>query len=151
MRSILISDIGSIVGILPEGVNKKSGSEMSETGILEDAWLLVRDGKIVSFGTRSEGLPEADETISARGGMVLPSFCDSHTHLVYAGSRDGEFLDKINGLSYEEIASRGGGILNSADLLRRTSEEELYCQARERVLEVIRKGTGAIEIKSGYG
>ncbi len=151
MRSILISDIGSIVGILPEGVNKKSGFEMSETGILEDAWLLVRDGKIVSFGTRSEGLPEADETISARGGMVLPSFCDSHTHLVYAGSRDGEFLDKINGLSYEEIASRGGGILNSADLLRRTSEEELYCQARERVLEVIRKGTGAIEIKSGYG
>ena len=151
MRSILISDIGSIVGILPEGVNKKSGFEMSETGILEDAWLLVRDGKIVSFGTRSEGLPEADETISARGGMVLPSFCDSHTHLVYAGCRDGEFLDKINGLSYEEIASRGGGILNSADLLRRTSEEELYCQARKRVLEVIRKGTGAIEIKSGYG
>lgn len=151
MRSILISDIGSLVGIVPAGVYKKSGSEMSETGILEDAWLLVRDGKIDSFGTCSEGLPEADETVSAGGGMVLPSFCDSHTHLVYAGSRDGEFLDKINGLSYEEIAARGGGILNSADLLRQTPEEDLYYQAKERVLEVIWKGTGAIEIKSGYG
>lgn len=151
MKSILISDIGSLVGIVPEGVYKKSGSEMSETGFLEDAWLLVRDGKIVSFGTRAEGIPEADETVSAGGGMVLPSFCDSHTHLVYAGSRDGEFLDKINGLSYEEIAARGGGILNSADLLRQTSEEDLYLQAKERVFEVIRKGTGAVEIKSGYG
>lgn len=151
MKSILISDIGSLVGIVPEGIYKKSGSEMSETGFLEDAWLLVRDGKIVSFGTRAEGIPEADETVSAGGGMVLPSFCDSHTHLVYAGSRDGEFLDKINGLSYEEIAARGGGILNSADLLRQTSEEDLYLQAKERVFEVIRKGTGAVEIKSGYG
>ena len=151
MKSILIYDIGSLVGIVPEGVYKKSGSEMSETGILEDAWLLVRNGKIVSFGTGAEGIPEADETVSAGGGMVLPSFCDSHTHLVYAGSRDGEFLDKINGLSYEEIASRGGGILNSADRLRHIPEEELYSEARERVLEVVRKGTGAIEIKSGYG
>ena len=83
--------------------------------------------------------------------MVMPTFCDSHTHIVYAGSRDGEFLDKINGLSYEEIAARGGGILNSADLLHETSEDELYRQSMERVREMMAKGTGAIEIKSGYG
>lgn len=100
-------------------------------------------------------LAEADyasgEVFDAAGGMLLPSFCDSHTHIVYAGSRDGEFLDKINGLSYEEIARRGGGILNSADRLHETSENELFRQAMERVGEMIAKGTGAMEIKSGYG
>lgn len=100
-------------------------------------------------------LTEADyasgEVFDAAGGMLLPSFCDSHTHIVYAGSRDGEFLDKINGLSYEEIARRGGGILNSADRLHETSEDELFRQAMERVGEMIAKGTGAMEIKSGYG
>ena len=149
---ILIKNIGELVGIVPKGVLRKQGAEMAKTGVLRDAWLAVEDGKIKAFGKMEDVIPGADrESIDAQGGMVMPAFCDSHTHIVYAGSRDGEFLDKINGLSYEEIASRGGGILNSADLLRRTSEEELYCQARERVLEVIRKGTGAIEIKSGYG
>ncbi len=93
----------------------------------------------------------AVETVDMQGGWVFPSFCDSHTHIVYAGNRAGEFIDKINGLSYEEIAARGGGILNSADLLHRTSEDELFRQAMERVGEMIAKGTGAVEIKSGYG
>ena len=92
-----------------------------------------------------------DDVIDAEGGMVIPAFCDSHTHICYAGTREQEFIDKINGLSYEEIAARGGGILNSADLLHRTSEEELYSQTMARVREMIAKGTGAIEIKSGYG
>lgn len=96
-------------------------------------------------------MPENAEIIDLDGRWVFPSFCDSHTHIIYAGERSGEFLDKINGLSYEEIARRGGGILNSADLLAATPEEELYRQAMERIDEVISKGTGAIEIKSGYG
>ena len=91
------------------------------------------------------------EYIDAKGGFVLPAFCDSHTHIVYAGCRDGEFRDKIAGLSYEEIAARGGGILNSADLLHETSEDELYEQAMVRVREIMAMGTGAVEIKSGYG
>ncbi len=145
----VISNISVLTGIVPEGVLRKEGREMSETGTLENAWVLVEDGLISDFGTGTA--PSAGTVLDAGGGMVLPSFCDSHTHLVYAGSRDGEFLDKINGLSYEEIAARGGGILNSADLLRATSEEDLFRQASERVREVIAKGTGALEIKSGYG
>ena len=123
---------------------------MNETGTLADAWLLMDGDRIAGFGTM-DTLPEADRYIDAEGGLVLPSFCDSHTHIVYAGSREGEFLDKINGLSYEEIARRGGGILNSADRLHETSEDELYRQSMERVEEMIAKGTGALEIKSGYG
>ncbi|MFR6634320.1 MAG: amidohydrolase family protein [Alistipes onderdonkii] len=99
----------------------------------------------------SLGEMAADEVVDAGGGMLFPSFCDSHTHLVYAGSREQEFLDKINGLTYEQIARRGGGILNSADLLHRTSEEELYRQAMGRIREIAAMGTGAVEIKSGYG
>ena len=123
---------------------------MNETGTLADAWLLMDGDRIAGFGTM-DTLPEADRYIDAEGGLVLPSFCDSHTHIVYAGSREGEFLDKINGLSYEEIARRGGGILNSADRLHETDEDELYRQSMERVQEMIAKGTGALEIKSGYG
>ena len=152
MRTI-IRNISSLVGIVPEGVLRKQGPEMSETGILDDAWLLAEDGRIAAFGTRDSApppSPDLDE-LDAGGGLVMPSFCDSHTHIVYAGSREGEFLDKINGLSYEEIARRGGGILNSADILHRCSEDELYRQSRERLDEMIRKGSGAIEIKSGYG
>lgn len=103
----------------------------------------VGQGDAVSFADA--------EVIDAEGGMLLPSWCDSHTHLVYAGSREGEFVDKINGLSYEEIARRGGGILNSADLLHETGEDELYAAAMERIAEIIAFGTGAVEIKSGYG
>ena len=145
-----IKNINEIIGIVPEGILRKQGAEMNETGTLSDAYLLIKDGYIADFGSMNN-LPQADEYIDAEGGMVMPSFCDSHTHIVYAGSRDGEFLDKINGLSYEEIAQRGGGILNSADLLHNTSEDELYSQAMVRVNEMIGKGTGAIEIKSGYG
>ena len=146
---ILFKDIGELAGIAPEGLLRRQGAEMSVAGILHDAWLAVEDGRIVDFGTGQA--PEVDETIDARGGMILPTFCDSHTHLVYAGSRDGEFLDKINGLSYEQIAARGGGILNSSDLLNATPEDELLVQSMERVREVLAMGTGALEIKSGYG
>ncbi|MBO6170049.1 MAG: imidazolonepropionase [Bacteroidales bacterium] len=97
------------------------------------------------------GIPTDKQVINAEGGMVLPAFCDSHTHIVYAGSRQGEFIDKINGLSYEQIAARGGGILNSSDLLHNTNEEELFRQSMERVQEMIAKGSATIEIKSGYG
>lgn len=127
---------------------------MGIVNTIDDAWLLVEDGRFAAFGAVADGMPPLDDTIEvvdAEGGMVLPSWCDSHTHIVFAGSREREFVDKINGLSYEEIARRGGGILNSADLLHRTSEDELFRQAMQRLDEVIRKGTGCIEIKSGYG
>ena len=149
---MIIKNIGELVGIVPAGVLRKQGAEMAETGMLKNAWLAIEDGRIAGFGKMEDIIPGSDrESIDAEGGMVMPAFCDSHTHIVYAGSRDGEFLDKINGLSYEEIAARGGGILNSSDLLHETSEDELYRQSMERVLEMMAKGTGAIEIKSGYG
>jgi len=146
-----IKNIRKISGILPQGVLRKQGAEMNETGTLRDAWLLIEDGRIAAYGGMRDMPACADSYIDAEGGMVLPSFCDSHTHIVYAGSRDVEFLDKINGLSYEEIARRGGGILNSSDRLHETPEDELYRQSMERVSEMVAKGTGAIEIKSGYG
>jgi imidazolonepropionase len=149
----LIKNIGLLAGIVPEGVLRKEGAEMAETGMLENAWILVEDGRIADFGEMGK-MPDQvghDEVIDAEGGMVMPAFCDSHTHIVYAGSREGEFLDKIRGLSYEEIAARGGGILNSSDLLHRTSEDDLYAQSMVRVREMMAHGTGAMEIKSGYG
>jgi len=148
---ILIKNIGELVGIVPEGVLRKQGAEMAETGVLRDAWLAIEDGRIQAFGRMKDLVGSDRESVDAEGGMVMPAFCDSHTHIVYAGSRDGEFLDKINGLSYEEIAARGGGILNSSDLLHETSEDELFAQSMERVREMMAKGTGALEIKSGYG
>lgn len=154
----LIRNIGQIAGIVEAGVMRKEGVSMSETGTLENAWLLIEDDKIVCFGPMSDcpDLPQESgqdsfDVIDADGGFVLPAFCDSHSHIVFAGTREQEFLDKIKGLSYAEIAAHGGGILNSADLLHNTSEDELYRQAMERVNEMIAKGTGAIEIKSGYG
>lgn len=154
----LIRNIGQIAGIVEAGVMRKEGVSMSETGTLENAWLLIEDDKIACFGPMSDcpDLPQESgqdsfDVIDADGGFVLPAFCDSHTHIVFAGTREQEFLDKIKGLSYAEIAAHGGGILNSADLLHNTSEDELYRQAMERVNEMMAKGTGAIEIKSGYG
>ena len=165
----LIYNIGLLVGIQPEGVLRLEGADMARTGTLENAWLRIEDGRIVDFGKMadlvghdapSSVMPDSDssvipgsdrESIDAQGGMLMPGFCDSHTHVVYAGSRDGEFLDKINGLSYEEIAARGGGILNSSDLLNKTSEEQLFQQSMGRVKEMMEKGTVALEIKSGYG
>ncbi len=149
---MIIKNIGLLVGIQPEGVLRVEGEAQGQTGVLENAWLAIEDGRIVDFGNSvipSEA--SVSSAIDAQGGMVIPGFCDSHTHVVYAGSRDGEFLDKINGLSYEEIAARGGGILNSADLLHRTSEDELLKQSLGRVKEMMDKGTVALEIKSGYG
>lgn len=156
MGRLLVKNIGILAGIVPGGVLRKEGADMGRTGVLENAWLLVEDGRIAGFGPmagapRMNGAPEAGEVLDARGGMLMPAFCDSHTHTVYAGSRDGEFLDKINGLTYEEIAARGGGILNSSDLLHETSEDELFMQSMGRVMEMMAKGTGAMEIKSGYG
>lgn len=154
----LIRNIGQIAGIVEAGVMRKEGVSMSETGTLENAWLLIEDDKIACFGSMSdcpdlsqESGQDSFDVIDADGGFVLPAFCDSHSHIVFAGTREQEFLDKIKGLSYAEIAAHGGGILNSADLLHNTSEDELYRQAMERVNEMMAKGTGAIEIKSGYG
>ena len=148
----LIYNIGLLVGIQPEGVLRVEGESQGHTGALENAWLRIEDGRIADFGPMASViLSGSEESLDAEGGMLMPGFCDSHTHVVYAGSRDGEFLDKINGLSYEEIAARGGGILNSAHLLHNTSEEELYRQSLVRVQEMMAKGTVALEIKSGYG
>lgn len=149
----IITNIGELCGIVPSGVLRKQGAEMEELATLKNAYLTVLEGKIESFGPMSEcPVPGTeDEVTDACGGIVMPAFCDSHTHICYAGTREQEFIDKINGLSYAEIAARGGGILNSADLLHATSEEELYSQTMARVKEMIAKGTGAIEIKSGYG
>lgn len=216
MRQI-IYNIGTLAGILPEGVLKLEGAQMNEVNCIGNAYLVIEDGIISDFGpmencpyipadeptnygpeeyaeyhygkqTRchseehtnchseepgtnchseehtncdseepainchsEEPVGRRENLIDAKGGFVLPTFCDSHTHIVYAGCREGEFRDKIAGLSYEEIAARGGGILNSADLLHNTSEDELYRQSMERVNEIMAMGTGAVEIKSGYG
>ncbi len=152
MSKLLIRNIAQIVGIRPADVERVCGAEMAELPSLENSWLLTDGDRIAAYG--SMPVPNdvvADEVIDAEGGMLFPSFCDSHTHLVYAGSREQEFLDKINGLSYEEIARRGGGILNSADRLHEASEDDLYEQAMARIREIIAMGTGCVEIKSGYG
>lgn len=153
---LLITNISRLVGTDHENKLLKAGAEMSRLGIIDDAYLLIDDGKIKSFGKKQELNHLGDETddcqtVNARGGMVFPSFCDSHTHLVYAGSREIEYVDKIKGLSYEEIAKRGGGILNSSKRLHEADEDELTEQALARLNEIIAYGTGAVEIKSGYG
>ena len=149
---MLVKNIGTIVGIDESGRTRVSGKAMGEITMLENAWLLTDGTRIKDYGTMDNAPTEKGcEVIDARSGWLFPSFCDSHTHIVYAGSREQEFLDKINGLSYEEIAKRGGGILNSADRLHDTSEDELYRQAMERIDEIVAMGTGLVEIKSGYG
>lgn len=150
---VLVTNIGILAGVGHEGKRCLRGEEMLKLNTIEHAFLYVENGRIVDYGPRVDK-PQIGRdvlVVDAEGGAVLPSFCDSHTHVVYAGSREGEFVDKIRGLSYAEIAKRGGGILNSADRLHELSEEELYKQAMQRVDEVIKKGTGAMEIKSGYG
>lgn len=147
----LFKNIGILAGVNADGLLRKCGSQMDDAGLLRDAWLLADGRQIAAFGTAADSLPTADEVIDCEGGMLMPAFCDSHTHIVYAGGREGEFIDKINGLSYAEIAARGGGILNSADRLHETPEEVLYANAVERLIEMNYQGTGAVEIKSGYG
>lgn len=153
MATTLIYNIATLGGIDREGRLRLQGSEMAHFETLNNAYLLIKDGRIADFGSM-ESLPQlaADvKRVDAEGGTVMPSFCDSHTHIVNAGSRENEFVDKINGLSYAEIAKRGGGILNSADKLHEMSEDELFEQSMKRVREVMLKGTGCVEIKSGYG
>ena len=153
---MLIVNIKELVGIEEKGRQLKRGKEMAETGRIKNAFLYIKGKKIMDYGSMdSEAchkyLAENHRIHDVKGSVVMPAFCDSHTHLVYANSRELEFVDKIRGLSYEEIAKRGGGILNSAKATAAASEDELYDMAQQRLDEVMRMGTGAIEIKSGYG
>lgn len=148
----LIINIKELLQIREASICKISGNNMSILPTIKEAYLLIEDEQIVAFGLMKD-CPKikVDEVIDATGKIVMPSWCDSHTHLVYAGNREHEFVDRINGLTYEEIANRGGGILNSAQKLNETSEEEIYNQSKKRLEEIIQQGTGAVEIKSGYG
>lgn len=155
---ILFKNIRALHGAYLQNPGRVHGHDMAGWPVLHDAYLFVRGGKIEAFGPMGElassDIPVSDpalETIDAAGRLVLPGFCDSHSHIVFAGSRENEFIDKINGIGYEEIARRGGGILNSAKKLARTSEDDLFEQSAARVREVIAKGTTSLEIKSGYG
>ena len=149
---LLVKNIGTIVGIDSARRERVAGADMDRMERIDNAWLTADGGVITAFGSM-DSCPEAEgfDVLDAGGGVLFPSYCDSHTHIVYAGSREQEFVDKIHGLTYEQIAARGGGILNSAERLHNTSEDELYRQAMERVAEIIAMGTGAVEIKSGYG
>ena len=150
--SILITNIKELLQVRDTNISKVSGTEMKHLPIKKNAYVLIKDDVITDFGSMNDCKNiTAEQTIDATGKLVLPTWCDSHTHIVYAGNREQEFVDRINGLSYEDIASRGGGILNSAKTLQNTSEDDLYKQSIKRVKEVMQLGTGAIEIKSGYG
>lgn len=148
----LLINIKELLQIRESSIEKVSGEAMAVLPSIKNAYLLIENDTIIDFGTM-ENCPKinADTTIDASGKMVLPAWCDSHTHIVYAGNREQEFVGRINGLTYEEIANRGGGILNSAKKLNETTEDEIYHQSKKRLEEVIRQGTGAVEIKSGYG
>lgn len=149
---LIVKNIHKLAGVDETGRDRLCGEEMNRLEVIDNAYVIAQDGVITDYG-RMEDIPEerADKVLDAKGGCVLPAFCDSHTHIVYAGSREGEFVDKINGLSYEEIAKRGGGILNSSDLLRKATEQQLYDEAMPRLQEMMASGTGSVEIKSGYG
>lgn len=148
---LVLKNIGRLLVTTHEPASWVAGKEMASVDALSNAWLVIEHGKIACYG-EGEVIPfPDDEVLDCLGGMVMPAFCDSHTHLVYAGSREQEYEDKIKGLSYEEIARRGGGILNSAKLLSETSEDDLFEQSLPRAIEIIQSGTGAVEIKSGYG
>lgn len=149
---LLIKNIRTLAGILPLDVTCLRGAEMNSAEQIHNAFLVADDGIITRFGPMDElGEVVADEVVDAEGRVVFPAFCDSHSHIVYAGSREGEFRDKIAGMTYEEVAARGGGILNSADRLAEASEEELFEAARRRAWRMIRTGAATLEIKSGYG
>lgn len=152
---ILIKNIKELVQVEETPRLKVSGSEMKTLSCIQNAWLAIEDDKIAGFGKMDDWEGISDWTnltiIDASDKIVMPSYCDSHTHIVYAGSREGEFVDRINGLTYEQIFERGGGILNSAKKLHDASEEELIESALKRLNEIMWQGTGAVEIKSGYG
>lgn len=154
----LIINIKQLVQVEKTPRQWVAGKDMAHLDMIPDAYLLIEDEKIADFGCMADlhmeslyANGEVIKEIDATGRLVMPSFCDSHTHLVYAGSREIEYIDKIRGLSYEEIAKRGGGILNSAERIRKASEEELFEAAYDRIQEIAGFGTGAVEIKSGYG
>ena len=153
--SILIINIKELIQVRDNNVTIVKGKDMKILPTIKNAYLIIEHDTIIEYGLMSDYLDhdeyEAEMVIDATGKMVLPAWCDSHTHLVYAGDRSQEFVDRINGLSYEEISQRGGGILNSAEVLQNTSEEDLYEQSMKRLNRVMKLGTGAIEIKSGYG
>ena len=150
--SILIINIKELIQVRDQNTLKVSGKDMQHLPTIKNAFLFIKNGQISNFGSMESCKNiVADKTIDAADKLVLPTWCDSHTHIVYAGNRELEFVDRINGLSYTEIANRGGGILNSAKTLQNTSEEDLFNQSIERVKSIIKLGTGALEIKSGYG
>jgi imidazolonepropionase len=155
MSKLLIKNIKTLVQVREAGILKVSGAEMKELPCIENAWLAVDNGLIADYGSMDDfpGIEDWKglEIIDCEGKIIMPCYADSHTHIVYAGNREGEFVDRINGLSYEEIFERGGGILNSAKKLSEAKEDELFEQAMVRLKEVISQGTGSIEIKSGYG
>ena len=151
---LLIQNIKSLIQTSTNAPEIMKGNRQSELSTLDNAWVLIEDELIKDFGSMNSPYKTKGEpikTLDARGRFVFPSWCDSHTHIVFAGSRESEFVDKINGLGYEEIAANGGGILNSAKRLQNATEEELMEQASARLEEIMRMGTGAVEIKSGYG
>jgi imidazolonepropionase len=151
---ILIKNIKTIVRANPATDKKVAGKEMANLPCINNGWISTEGDLITGVGEMKEGLPaeaKFDHVINAEGQFAFPAWCDSHTHIVYAGSREGEFVDRIKGLSYEEIAERGGGILNSAEKLNKASEDELFESAKARLHEMAMNGTGAVEIKSGYG
>ncbi|MBS1661481.1 MAG: imidazolonepropionase [Bacteroidetes bacterium] len=150
MSSLLIHNIGQLVNIREES-HLLRGAELAVLPCIDNAWLHIEGDRIAGYGPMSVAPPAVGDRIDARGGLVLPSWCDSHTHLVFAGSRESEFVDKLKGLSYAEINAKGGGILNSARKLAATSEDDLFASAWTRLQELMRLGTGAIEVKSGYG
>jgi imidazolonepropionase len=154
MSALLITNIGTLVGIHPQHTLMLRGQQMQSLPILENAWVLCEDGKISDFGKMEhlpEQLPNHISTHDAKQGFVFSSWCDSHTHIVFAASREEEFVMKIDGKSYEDIAAAGGGILNSAKKMQSASEDALYQSAAQRLSDMINQGTGAVEIKSGYG
>ena len=149
---LLLTNIKELLQVRDNAPSKVSGLEMKHLPTIKNAWLLFEDDIITDFGSMDNpGEFSEDNTLDCTGKIVLPAWCDSHTHLVYAGNREQEFVDRINGLSYREIAEKGGGIPNSAKKLQNTTEDDLYKQSAKRLEEVMQLGTGAIEIKSGYG
>jgi len=155
MGKLLLKNIKTLVSVYEKSPDSLKGKDMNTLPCIENAWLACEDGLIVDFGAMDEFPGITDwknlEVLDCTGKIVMPCFADSHTHIVYAGNREQEFVDRINGLTYEEIYNRGGGILNSANKLRAMSEDDLFEASKERLIEIIKQGTGSVEIKSGYG
>src|SRR5690606_2198745 len=155
MGNILIKNIKGLGGILENNTSALRGHQLADFNIIQNAYLAIENGRIADYGKMAYleviTIWMNLEVIDAEGKFVLPAFCDSHTHIAFAATRESEFVDRINGLTYEEIGKKGGGILNSANKLASMSEDELVQSALKRLALVKSLGTGAIEIKSGYG